>query len=275
MLLTWRATVFSLRIRSAAIARLVLPAATRRAPRTSRAVSPPAVSWQPSAATAPPPGRDRARRRAAAKTQRAASSSISRAVLVPERPAGEPDQDPRPRGFVRHLELLPGRPRPAQRAERGARVALGERGRRPWRGRPRARSSGAPRSAAIADSSSAAGARRGDVIGGEHDLDVGGEQPRPRDAVLRLVDDAADRRRRGVELPLGQPQQRQAGLRLAAPPARLAVRLLGLRELARAAGAARPAGRRPRPSRGWPAARAARTPAALPRAHPARRRAAA
>ena len=52
------------------------------------------------------------------------------------------------------------------------------------------------------------------------------------DAVLRLVHRAADRRLGGIDLTLGQPQLRQAGLRLPSPLAGLAVRLLGLGELA-------------------------------------------
>ena len=58
------------------------------------------------------------------------------------------------------------------------------------------------------------GAGRADVVGGEHDLDVRGQHPGPGDAVLRLVQHAADRRRGGRDLALGQPQQGQTGLRL-------------------------------------------------------------
>ena len=61
---------------------------------------------------------------------------------------------------------------------------------------------------------------------------MGGEQARPRHPVLGRLDDAADRRRRGIELALDQSHPRQAGLWLATPPARLAIRRLGLRELA-------------------------------------------
>ena len=49
---------------------------------------------------------------------------------------------------------------------------------------------------------------------------------------MGLVDGAAERCRRGIHLPLSQPQLRQTGLRRPSPPARLAVRLLGFRELA-------------------------------------------
>ena len=49
---------------------------------------------------------------------------------------------------------------------------------------------------------------------------------------MGLVDGAAERCRRGIHLPLSQPQLRQTRLRRSSPPARLAVRLLGFRELA-------------------------------------------
>ena len=76
------------------------------------------------------------------------------------------------------------------------------------------------------------GARRADVTGGEHDLDERRKQPRPRHPVLCLSRHATDRRLRGVDLPLGQSEPRQTGLRLSSAPAGLVVRLLGLRELA-------------------------------------------
>ena len=70
------------------------------------------------------------------------------------------------------------------------------------------------------------------VTRGQHDLVVRGQQLGAGPAVLRLVHRAPHRRVRGIHLTLGQPQQRQAGLRPASPLAGLAVRLLGLRELA-------------------------------------------
>src|SRR6266478_8766194 len=46
-----------------------------------------------------------------------------RGVVVTERPAGEPDEHPDPRGLVGRLDPLPGRPCAAQRGERGPAVA--------------------------------------------------------------------------------------------------------------------------------------------------------
>ena len=59
-------------------------------------------------------------------------------------------------------------------------------------------------------------AGRVDVTCGKDDLDVGGEQLGPGHAILRLVHHPADRRSRGTDLSLRQPQLGQAGLRL--PP---------------------------------------------------------
>ena len=75
-------------------------------------------------------------------------------------------------------------------------------------------------------------------------------------------------RRRGGSRPaaastlaLGQPQQRQAGLRLAPHRLACAVRLLGRARTRRAAGAARPAGRRPRRPPAAPGGRRGRSQA--------------
>ena len=125
MLLTWRATVFSLMNSSAAIARLVLPAATRRSTSTSRAVSPPAALAAAFRDERLHPGKVGRGAELLEHPARRVELHLRR-VLVPELPAGEPDQHPGARGFVRRLELLPGRPRPAQRGERGSRVTLGE-----------------------------------------------------------------------------------------------------------------------------------------------------
>jgi hypothetical protein len=71
-----------------------------------------------------------------------------------------------------------------------------------------------------------------DVTGGEHDLDVRGQQPRPRHPILCRIDNAADRRGGSVDLPLDQSQPRQTRLWLSSPPAGLVIRGLGLPELA-------------------------------------------
>ena len=119
----------------------------------------------------------------------------------------------------------------AQRDERGSRVAFEQQDRSlAWAAS--ARSSGASRSSAIAESSSAAVRAASGVTGGKHDLDERGKQPRPRHAVLRLIRRATDRRLGGIDLALDQPEPRQAGMRLASPPAGLVVGLLRLRELA-------------------------------------------
>ena len=59
----------------------------------------------------------------------------------------------------------------------------------------------------------------------------GREQPQPAERVRGLGERAADRARGGLAAPLGEPQQGEAGLRLEAAAARVAVGLLGRGEL--------------------------------------------
>ena len=72
---------------------------------------------------------------------------------------------------------------------------------------------------------------RMDVARGQHDLDAGGEHPGPGRAVQRLVQRGADRRRRGIDLTLSEPQLRKTRLRLPSRLEGLPVAVLGLREL--------------------------------------------
>jgi hypothetical protein len=71
-----------------------------------------------------------------------------------------------------------------------------------------------------------------DVLGGQHDLDAGGEQHQPPRPVLRLLDRPANSGSGDTDLALGQPEQGQARLRLAAARHRVPIRLLGATELA-------------------------------------------
>ena len=141
------------------------------------------------------------------------------------------DQDAGPRGFVRHLELLPRRPRIAQPAVRGLRVALEQQHRALRIARQRVQQRRVEIGGQLRQLV-CGGARGEDVTGGDHDLDVRRQQPGPRHASLGAVHHPADRRPGRVGLSLDQAQPCQAGLRLPAPPAGLAVPLLGLRELA-------------------------------------------
>ena len=79
------------------------------------------------------------------------------------------------------------------------------------------------------------GARRPrllDLAGGESNLDVRREQRGALERFPSLCARPADRGERGVALPLREPKLREAGLRLPAQSARLAVRLLRCLELA-------------------------------------------
>ena len=276
MLLTCRATVFSLMPSSSAIARLVLPVATRRSTSTSRAVSARGSGAAGMRERAHPP-----RVRAGAELPEDLARRVElhrRGVLVAERAAGEPDEHPRP-----------ARPRRAPRARASAPHA--------WRSAASARcgrpspSRTAPRRLRghrVEQRRAAGCASRDELVGrragrtglarGEHDLDARGEHRRAARRGSRASSSA--RRiaaRRGVDLALRQPQQREPRLRVASPAAGLPVALLGLRELAaqpvelgqlvkaRADRAVRPAGR----------ARQSHARSSLAPARPARRRAAA
>ena len=197
MLLTWRATVFSLRNRSAAIARFVLPVATRRSTCVSRAVSPAAGSCQRRPASAPPPEPDRAPRRVARKAQPAASSSICAVSSSPRCRQARPIEH----ADARRLRTGASSACQAAHARRSASSA--------------ARASRSPsRTAPVAWSATARQERRIEIGGDLRQLVGGGARrlrcrprparsrrtrpaARPRDAVLRLVERLADRRVRG------------------------------------------------------------------------------
>ena len=66
---------------------------------------------------------------------------------------------------------------------------------------------------------------------GQHDLDVGRQQPSTLEGLFRLIRHAPDRDGGGGAVALGQPQERQTRLWLEAEPACRAVSLLGSREL--------------------------------------------
>ena len=174
MLLTWRATVFSLRNRSAAIARLVLPDATRRSTCASRAVSPPAAG--------PAAGADSASAAASvvhgAQLLKRPARRVQlhrRAVVVTEAPAGQTDQHPDAGGLVRRFEVVPGLPRPAQRLRGGAPVALVEKHRA---GRVHGKRPQQRRTHVLGDPGQLVDGQPGrrDIAGGQHDLDVCGKQ---------------------------------------------------------------------------------------------------
>jgi hypothetical protein len=133
--------------------RLLLPVATRASTSASRLVSPPGRLGAAIPESLHPGEVWRGAQ--LVETQRAASSSICAVTSSPILRAGEHDQDPAARGVIRRIELAPGPPSTAQCVEGGA--ASPSASRTP----PAARSdtacrSGASRSVAISDSSSAA-----------------------------------------------------------------------------------------------------------------------
>jgi hypothetical protein len=76
-------------------------------------------------------------------------------------------------------------------------------------------------------------AERGiDVVGRQHDLDVRRQEPGPPRWTVCLVQSPANRCVGGADVVLGEPQQREPGLRLSSKPAGLPVSLFGPAELA-------------------------------------------
>ena len=106
-------------------------------------------------------------------------------------------------------------PRPAQREQGSPRVAFGQVDRS-----LSVRNHRIQHAALVAYrdllSSLAGAARLLGIAHGEHDLDVGGQEPRAFQGIGRLVHHPADRGGRRVVVPLGQPQQGQTRLRLPA-----------------------------------------------------------
>ena len=213
------------------------------------------------------------RRRAEPREDAAGGLQLERGrVVVPERAAGEADQRTRAGGLVGRLELLPQPRGAAEERQRGAGVAGGELD-RPRRERRHRLQHGAVLAVRDLRELGAGAARLLRGAERQRDLDLGGQQPRARgrstaSPSARRIAAAA----RGA-VPLGQPQQREAGHRLATGLARLPVGLLGRVELAaqpvdlplQVDGlAARERVASPRRSAG--------PPAAPPRAPPARRR---
>ena len=229
MLLTWRSTVRSLRTSSVAIALLVRPAATRRSTSSSRAVSP----WTSRAAAGSPRASISANAGAAPSPVKAVPRSGElhrRGVLVAEGAAAPGHQRARPGGLVRRVQLLPALRRAPERHQRPLGVALGEQQRSARLRRDRIEHptlvvGGDPPELVAGGASLVHLSRR------EHDLDGCRKEAGAGRSLGGLRENAADRGRRGACLPLGEPQQREAGLRLAAALARLSVRVLGRREV--------------------------------------------
>src|SRR5262249_23721532 len=135
------------------------------------------------------------------------------------------------RDLVRRLELEPDPLRVSQARERGRRLAVGERDRaldvRDDRVQHRAL-------VLIREPAQlgAGAARLPGVAAGELDLHPGREQRGPLERCRDLRARSADRRERGAVPALREAKLGETGLRLPAVPARVAVGLLGRRELA-------------------------------------------
>ena len=153
-----------------------------------------------------------------------------RRITIPERPTGEANRDAHARGLVRRLDFQPDGPCVAQHAQRGARIAFREEDRASG-----LRGHGVQQRRVEVVGGRAqllgGGARRRDVANRQHDVGVRGQQPASRGAGAGVADGEANGRRRGIGLPLRQPEQREPGLRRASVQARASVRLFGFRDL--------------------------------------------
>ena len=142
MLLTWRATVFSLIPSASAIARLVLPVATRRSTSISRAVRTPLERRvaAPDAAVDPGEiGRRAELRRTSARPRRAPSRAVSSS---PSARCAAASKLARARRLVRRVELVPRCQAPREEVRAPPRASPSARRRRPTHAPPRARRKG-------------------------------------------------------------------------------------------------------------------------------------
>ena len=170
----------------------------------------------------------RASRPSRSNVASAASSSAVAACSSPWRAERDPEQHPRLRRLVRRADLLPLVARALQATDRSVRVALGELDPavREVDGRVERRRPAAADLVRVDDLLELVrrGARRLQVAGRDRDLDLRGQAPQPRQSGSWASSSARrDPRDRGVDLALGETQEREARLRVAAR-ARSAVR---------------------------------------------------
>ena len=161
---------------SAAISRLVFPAATRRRTSSSRSLSPCESIDAASGASGSVPVRFGAAP-SSVKISRAACELQRRSVLVVQCPACGPDQEAHAGGFVGRLELLPQLKGTAQPDQ--CRIGVAPVQRDHCLGVGSHREQGVARLAfGNLLKLAAAGARALPLTDGEHDLDVGRQQRR-------------------------------------------------------------------------------------------------
>ena len=135
------------------------------------------------------------------------------------------------RFFVRHLQIPPDLPRPAQRRRRIGNLPFGK---ADCASRVRGRSVEKRRADRACDLRQfcGGGARVLEIGRGKQDIDGSGKHSGAGRANARVEQNTADRRGRGVDLTLGDTKQRQAWLRLSSALVRARVRRFSVRELA-------------------------------------------
>ena len=229
MLATWRATVFWLTTSSTAIDRLVMPVASRASTCNSRVRE---AGPTRSAGLGHP--LDRGEIHCGPELAEHPGGGVElehRTVLVGQPAAGVADSDTGSGRLVRGLEVAPGRPRRSEDAERGEWISLGEQDEAHRVARRRPQHGSTQRLLDLLQLVGRASCGGG-IANRQHDLDVGGQQVGPRDAIGGLVDGAADRRRRNCRPALRQPEPGQTGLGISTLLTRSAIGLLGSPEVA-------------------------------------------
>jgi hypothetical protein len=140
----------------------------------------------------------------------------------------------RARRLVRRVQLLPAATARAKRPLRG-RLVAGRELQAPARAQRGRLEGGCGVHGGDGVELVGGGARGRMIAGGDRDLHLRGQQVAPCEPIARIVSErAADRRARGIDLLLGEAEEREAGLRIASELVRLPERLFGFPEIAEA-----------------------------------------
>ena len=235
MLLTWRATVFSLMNRSGGDGAVRLAGGEQAEDlELARPSGRPAagVSAVPTSASSRARSGERPAQR---RRARAASSSISARVLIAELTAGEPDQNAGASSLVGCIERAArSRTHAAEPRVPTAASPSASRTRALGIGPAMARSSGAPDAVRDRRPARPRPARAASISPDAIAISTYGVEQAPAGSLDRCASSRARRSRggRATRSALAEPEQGEAGFRSPASLSGLAVRILGLRELA-------------------------------------------
>ena len=159
-------------------------------------------------------------------------------VLVAAPQVGDAEQRSRARGLVRRSDALPLLAGVLQRRDRDRPVLLREPdlATREVHGRVERGSASTTDLVRVDDLLALVGRRasRLEIAGGDGDLDLRGKSAEAEERLRGVLERACDPGDGRVDLPLGEPEEREARLRIPAHLARDAIGLLGAREVAAA-----------------------------------------